>query len=206
MRRTAFFAVLAIGFLFIVGICAPRWTAASDDAVLLKKVSAKPARLRIGGAKEGFTGRVVRISLANETLCLKNGENTVTFDASSPVLAGYRLFSDIQVGDSIAVSYAPQGLKVTKLLHGSMPAPAFSGITGNWRGKLVRLARHGSGSDFDDVDANKDGKITPVELSMAIPDLTLDQFRRYDVNNKGYLDRAEFAAAMKQEKRAAKAR
>jgi hypothetical protein len=118
-------------------------------------------------------------------------------------LSGYRVFSEIRVGDSVAVSYMPQGIRVTRLSDRPVPDAASSWTSGRWTGKLKRAPRR-SGLDFDDVDANKDGKITPVELSVLIPDITLERFRRYDVNKKGYLNRAEFEAAMRQERAAAK--
>jgi len=207
MKKKPFMATLVIGFLFIVGICAPGRAHAADGASSAsppKKAAANLAGPRRKPAKAGFNGRVVQISLASETLSLKDGENTVTFDASSPILSGYRVFSDIRVGDSVAASYMPEGIRVTRLRDRLRPDTASPGTPGRRTGKLLRRSPRGSGSDFDDVDANKDGKITPVELSVLIPDITLDRFRRYDVNKHGYLDRAEFAAAMRQERAAAK--
>jgi hypothetical protein len=203
MKRKALAAVLAVCFVFIAGACAPGRAHAADESTPPRKAAVNPARLRVGAASAGFTGRVVQISLASETLSLKSKESTVTFDASSPVLSGYRFFSEIRVGDSVAVSYMPQGIRVARLSDRPGPDVASYRTSGRWTGKLRRAPRR-SGSDFDDVDANKDGKITPVELSVLIPDVTLDRFRRYDVNKKGYLNRAEFEAAMRQERAAAK--
>jgi len=64
--------------------------------------------------------------------------------------------------------------------------------------KLPRRAKKSSGEEFEDVDLKKDGKITPVELSIVIKDLTMDQFRAYDKKHRGYLDREEFQEAMRQ--------
>jgi len=203
MKRKALAAVLAAGFVFIGGAYAPGRAHTVDASPPPGKAAVNPARLRVSAASAGFNGRVVQISLASETLSLKSKESTVTFDASSPVLSGYRFFSEIRVGDSVAVSYMPQGIRVARLSDRPGPDVASYRTSGRWTGKLRRAPRR-SGSDFDDVDANKDGKITPVELSVLIPDVTLDRFRRYDVNKKGYLNRAEFEAAMRQERAAAK--
>ena len=48
------------------------------------------------------------------------------------------------------------------------------------------------GKSFADVDNNKDGKISAMELSVVIPNLTVEQFRQYDKNHDGYLNKAEF--------------
>jgi Ca2+-binding EF-hand superfamily protein len=48
------------------------------------------------------------------------------------------------------------------------------------------------GKSFADVDNNKDGKISAIELSVVIPGLTMEQFRQYDKNHDGYLNKAEF--------------
>jgi len=48
------------------------------------------------------------------------------------------------------------------------------------------------GQNFEDVDNNKDGWISPVELCVLIPDMTMEQFRKYDKNGDGRLDRVEY--------------
>jgi hypothetical protein len=59
----------------------------------------------------------------------------------------------------------------------------------------VRLRDKPRSSEFRDVDNNKDGKVSPVELTVIFPDLTLQQFREYDKNGNGSLDESEFRAA-----------
>ena len=46
---------------------------------------------------------------------------------------------------------------------------------------------------FKDIDNNKDGKITPIELCVMVPDLTLQKFKEYDKNNDGCLNEREFS-------------
>jgi hypothetical protein len=208
MKRRALIAILVMGFLFITGAYGREWAYAADNepaASPQKKAAVNPAGLRGRASKPDFSGRVVRINLALETLSLKSRETTVTFDASTPILSGYRAFSDICVGDSVAVSYVPTGIRVARLpgrpgADVDMP-PA---IRQRRTGRLPRRDPRGSGADFNDVDANKDGKITPVELSILIPDITLDQFRQHDANHDGYLNRAEFSEAVRQKGAATK--
>jgi len=61
----------------------------------------------------------------------------------------------------------------------------------------VRLRDKPRSSEFWDVDNNKDGKITAIELTVLYPDLTLQQFREYDKNGDGFLNEQEFRAAKK---------
>jgi Ca2+-binding EF-hand superfamily protein len=42
------------------------------------------------------------------------------------------------------------------------------------------------------VDNNKDGYISPIELCVLFPNLTMEQFRQYDTNRDGLLSKAEF--------------
>jgi len=208
MKRRTFIMTLVMGFLFITGAYGQERTHAPDNeppAPPPKRLAASPAGLRRTAAKPAFSGRVVRINLASGTLSLKSRENTVAFDASAPVLSGYRVFSDIRVGDSVAVSYVPDGIRVARLLD--RPGADVERPPASRQRRTDRLLRRDPrtrGSDFNDVDANKDGKITPVELSVVIPDITLDRFRQHDANNDGYLDRAEFAEAVRQQKAPAK--
>lgn len=65
------------------------------------------------------------------------------------------------------------------------------------RTKPVRLRDRPRSSEFWDVDNNKDGKISPIELSVLFPDLTLQQFREHDKNGDGFLNEQEFRAAKK---------
>jgi len=142
----------------------------------------------------------VQVNLSSQTFSVKGRLNTVTFDASNPVFSGYRTLSDMRVGDPVGVSYTADGIRVQR--HRGGPAQKGQGeggpkaSAGRKHGLLKWEPRSGNGS-FDRADVNKDGRISPVELSTVIPDVTRDQFRQWDKNGDGLLDRAEFAEAMK---------
>jgi hypothetical protein len=144
-----------------------------------------------------FTGTVIDVNAAVQTISVKDKGRTVTFDVSNPVLKGYRSIAGIRVGDRIALAYTRDGISITKLSgKGSRaeverprakPEPKKSKKEGR-----IRVAARTQGTDFDDVDENKDGKVSPVELSVILPSLTLEDFRKHDKNGDGYLNRSEF--------------
>ena len=172
-------------------------------------------------ARAAFTGSVVAVDVGAATFSLKERGSVVGFDASNPVLTGYRTLSDMRVGDKVKVSYTATGIEVLKLggRHERLekketanepqafpakpvekPQPPQAGPVEKptkVAKKLPRRVKKGSGEDFEDVDLKKDGKITPVELSIVIKDLTMDQFRKYDKKHRGYLDKHEFQEAVK---------
>jgi Ca2+-binding EF-hand superfamily protein len=51
----------------------------------------------------------------------------------------------------------------------------------------------GKGGWFDQIDANKDGVITPAEIDV----MTKARFETFDLNHDGFLDRKEVRQAMK---------
>ncbi len=161
-------------------------------------------------AKAGFAGSVVAVDVGAATFSLKEKGNVIGFDASNPVLAGYRTLADMRVGDMVRVSYTATGIEVAKLggrreraarkEGGAETQPPQAQVREKpTKGvkKLLRRAKIGDGECFDDVDLKKDGKITPVELSIVIKDLTMEQFRKYDKKHRGYLDKEEFLEAVK---------
>jgi hypothetical protein len=163
--------------------------------------AAKRPWLRWARSRTAFTGKVVRVDGALETFAVRGKDATVTFDASRPVLRGYRSLSEMRVGDLVAVSYVDDGISVARQsgVHPGRPeaaGPRLEKVPTRGSGRLMRVVQSGGGT-FDDADANKDGKITPVELSAVIPDVTMEEFRKYDTNRDGSLDRAEFANALK---------
>jgi hypothetical protein len=171
------------------------------------------------GAERMFTGRVVRFDSVSGILSVRAGGAVVSFDASMVTVTGYRAIDDIRKGDLVGVTYTTTGVKVTKnpsVKGGSMgqravsPGPASapqekamkSPAAGQGKkeaGMARRLQRRQEKSDgqgFEDADVNKDGKVTPVELSVLIPDITMARFREYDTDRNGCLSLSEFAKAM----------
>ena len=65
-------------------------------------------------AKAGFAGTVVAVDVGAATFSLKEKGNVIGFDASNPVLAGYRTLADMRVGDTVRVSYTVSGIEVTQ--------------------------------------------------------------------------------------------
>lgn len=153
-------------------------------------------------AGTAFAGKVVRFDPASRTLAIRGSGATVTFDVSAAVLKGYRSVDEIRSGDTVEVSYTPVGVRIVRCSRGgnaiTRESPKASRDTKGARttGKLPRRQPKGNGMGFEDSDVNKDGKITPVELSVVIPDITMIRFREYDTNRDGCLSRLEFARAM----------
>ena len=185
MRRSTFVIAMVAGFLCAVSVQCLEGAAAEGAGS--KRVQARPF----------FTGKVVQVNGLLETFSVRGREATVTFDASRPVLRGYRSLSDMRVGDLVAVSYLEDGISVMRQGSGRPERPAGGAPWVRTAHGMLKRTQRGSTATFDDVDVNKDGRISPVELSTIIPDITLDKFRQHDANSDGYLDRAEFAAALK---------
>ena len=147
-----------------------------------------------------FRGKVLEVKLSSRIIVIRDGENTVRFDASNPVFSGYRSLSDVKACDVIALSYTTKALKVTKVEGkaacppGGMPdlSPRKKDVKG-----LYRRPKQDDVGSFDGADVNKDGRLTPIELSVIIPDLTMDKFRQYDKKGQGFLDMEEFDEIMR---------
>lgn len=158
------------------------------------------------GAGKGpvFSGKVVRVDAEFATFAVRGRGATVTFDASQPVFRGYRGLSDVRVGDLVLVSYVPDGVSVTRQTNGHKETngrqEAAVGKKGWVRNAqhLLRRVSEGGGDPFEEADLNRDGRITPMELSTVIPDLTLEQFKKYDKGARGYLDKAQFDEAVRE--------
>jgi hypothetical protein len=170
----------------------------------MARAEARPA------AKASFAGSVVAVDMGAATFSLKEKGNVIGFDASNPVLAGYRTLADMRIGDMVRVSYTATGIEVTNLggrrgraarkeggAQTQTPRVQVTGKPTKGVKKLLRRAKIGDGECFDDVDLKKNGKITPMELSIVIKDLTMEQFRKYDKKHRGYLDKGEFLDAVR---------
>ncbi len=173
------------------------------------------ARTPREGGRPAVTGRVVYVNAVAQTMTLRTGANTVTFDAANPTLSGFRSLAEIRTGDWVAVSYTGWGITIRKgkgqaesTVRTSSGSPFIidEAPAKKQKQKQARAAavmprgRQQKGESFDDVDVNKDGKITPVELSTLIKNITMDMFRQYDRNGDGFIDRTEFTDAARQQR------
>lgn len=165
-----------------------------------------------------FIGTVIEVNYPGKTITLRNRGILVTFDAGNPTLQGYKSLREIKVGHTVAISYTTTGISIEKgsgkpsrmqeeaaksrcqtpLLKEQIAKPkretpaAGKDLARLKKGALVRVAQHERSTSFDDVDENKDSKVNAVELSTIIPNLTIRQFRQYDKNGDGCLNRSEF--------------
>jgi hypothetical protein len=150
----------------------------------------------------GFTGMVTNVNVNVQTITVKESGKTVTFDVSNPVLKGYRSVTAIGIGDRIEIAYSRQGVTITRI--SGKPSRVYTEtprskpeVRKSKKEGRTRVVFRTRGTDFSDVDENQDGRITAVELSVIIPDLTRDLFKSYDINSDGYLNRSEFKAVRK---------
>ncbi|HUJ90115.1 MAG TPA: EF-hand domain-containing protein [Syntrophorhabdales bacterium] len=150
-----------------------------------------------------FVGEVLKVDTYSQSMTLRSGGNMVSFDISNAVLQGYGNIAGIKKGDRIGAGYTKDGIHITKLSRmaektvpeKNLPekgVPALPRAQKPKKPSLFARRIKTDGKSFADVDNNKDGKISAIELSVVIPGLTMEQFRQYDKNHDGYLDRAEF--------------
>ncbi|MCX5809446.1 MAG: EF-hand domain-containing protein [Proteobacteria bacterium] len=155
-------------------------------------------RMRVR-AKGDFVGKVVKVDATNKIISVKNKGIVVTFDVANPRLIGYKSLDQIKMGDSISVGYTGDGAIISRFT-GKIPimptGPSQQKRTASVskKGGPVRMKERTNSTAFNDVDQNTDGKISPAELSAIIPGLTMEQFKKYDKNGDGCLDRGEYSA------------
>jgi hypothetical protein len=196
--------VASLGALFATFFFFSYGTAAPDKPTQLRHDAISSVR-----TSSAYYGRVNKLSETSGILTVAGKNGVVTFDISNPILMGYRSITDIKEGDFIGVQYDRNGIRIikkgneNKLLEQEIvgkPQPthkqSVATTQNNMKKKPSQLKRlEKSDSEikaFGDIDVNKDGKLSPVELSTMIRDLTMVQFRQYDKNRNGYLDKKEF--------------
>ncbi|MDR2018835.1 MAG: EF-hand domain-containing protein [Syntrophobacterales bacterium] len=156
-----------------------------------KRRQERTAKSRDGG----FAGMVMGVNQAGKTISVKGKSRTVTFDVSNSAIKGGWKPEDFKVGSYVIVSYTADGIAIRRTSkkdaksEGARETSVRAG-----RGGQTRERVKAKGTSFQDMDENKDGKITPVELSVAIGGLTMKQFREYDKNVDGYLSESEYRA------------
>ena len=165
------------------------------QAVHARKASVTPSESAVG---RSVSGEVIKVDTETRSMTLRSGPLRINLDISNPVLQGYGSLTAIKKGDRVGVAYTAFGIRITKLpktgADEKAPPEALETRPAKKAKKPSPFARKErvEGRSFTSVDNNKDGKISPIELSVVIPDLTVEQFRQYDKNHDGHLDRAEF--------------
>ncbi len=162
-----------------------------------------------------FTGVVTGIDTAQKTISVKSTGKNMTFDLANPVLRGYPNVSAIKTGDTITLGYIRNGIGIVKgenfhedLKEQTAPDEAVPLKSKSKRSKSERAKQSNrttpvkvkyrvNSMNFKDVDNNKDGRISPVELGAVIPGLTLEDFKKYDKNGDGSLDETEYRSVRK---------
>lgn len=159
--------------------------------------------------KVDFSGTVASVDPVAATLSIRSQGKTITFDMSRVILMGYGSTGEIKKGDVVSVGYTQFGLQVQKgvfavtkretVPHGEVvPHKVVAKIETTkpqlHRSTPIRMKDNKNPTSFRDIDNNKDGKITPIELCVIVPDLTLQKFKEYDKNKDGCLNESEFNA------------
>ncbi len=158
-------------------------------------------------AKPAFIGIVAQVDPVGKTVAVKSRGAIVTFDANNPVLKGYKSLEQVKRGDRIAVSYTADGVRIARATgtereqarESVRPAAEAAKQQGQAtrtakisKGRPVRVRERTNSIEFNDVDNNGDGKISPVELCTVIPDLTVEKFKTFDRNGDGSLSSSEY--------------
>lgn len=198
-----------------LGATAPSFAAGAEGADRPSNDQGQNAIIRVRTKNTvDFSGTVTRVDPETNIISLKSHGKTITFDITNPMLTGYRNIHDIKRGDIVSVGYVPSGIQIRKGFYsGTHPETVPSSQRGKdtaqkkvGKAETTKLRNSNSPvrfrdkprpTSFQDVDNNKDGKISPAELSVIIPDLTMEKFKEYDKNGDGYLDEAEFKAIKK---------
>jgi hypothetical protein len=165
--------------------------------------------------KVDFSGTVTNVDPATATLSIRSQGKTITFDMSRVILMGYGNTGEIRKGDVVSVGYTQFGLQIQKgafavthresaphqevvaqkeTVPPKVVAKAEATKPHSQRSIPVRIKDIKNPTSFKDIDNNKDGKITPIELCVLVPDLTLQKFKEYDKNKDGCLNESEFNA------------
>jgi len=167
-----------------------------------EKSSGDPPKVRMRVKTRGdFVGIVVKVDAKDKIISVRNKGMVVTFDVANPRLIGYKSLDQIKPGDSISVGYTSDGTviarftgKIPVMPTGPSSQQQKKAGSVSKKGGPMRVKERTNSTAFNDVDHNADGKISPAELSAVIPGLTMEQFKKYDKNSDGGLDRGEYNA------------
>ena len=182
----------------------------AKQTVLDENLAGSPvSRKKTSASLMIFTGKVTRLDPG--TIAVLTSDKHLAFDLANPVLKGYANASDIKVGDIVSLGYIPSGIAIAKgetFPEDLKPQTAADDLsppktnnkykqTANNRGAPVRVKYKVNRMSFAEVDNNKDGKISPVELGAVMPSVTMETFKRYDRDGDVFLDTNEYKAARK---------
>ena len=169
-----------------------------------------PAGGNIAGEKTAsgviFTGVVTGIDTARKTISMKTTGKDMTFDLANPVVRGYKDVNEIKTGDTVTLGYIRNGIGIVKgenfhedLRQQAAPdeqVPLRSGKKGSKnqskRAAPIKVKYRVNSMSFKDIDNNKDGRVSPVELGAVIPNLSMENYKKYDRNGDGGLDESEY--------------
>jgi hypothetical protein len=179
-------------------------------------VSRQRTPLPQAGAKSTlmiFTGKVTRIDAGTREIGLQTSDKRLAFDLVNPQLRGYQNLADIKVGDTVSLGYIPSGIAIAKgeafpedlkaQTTADDPSPVPRAKTNKSKkgarnhGAPVRVKYKVNRMSFAEVDNNKDGKISPIELCTVMPSVTMESFRQYDRNGDGFLEANEYRSVRK---------
>lgn len=160
--------------------------------------------------KVDFSGTVNSVDPSSASLSIRNQGKTISFDMSRVILMGYESIGEIKKGDKISVGYTAYGLQIRKGIFATThqdTAPRRQATSQKVtirvdtakqkKGAPIRMVDNRYPKSFNTIDNNKDGKVTPIELCVLVPDLTLQRFKEYDKNGDGCLNESEFNTAKK---------
>lgn len=222
--KTFFFIIFALAFGFIASFPCPAQEAKVEGQKVTaptveadKKESRSSEKktqqfvVRVKTKKKvDFSGTVAHVDSETATLSIRNKGKTISFDMSNPILIGYQNTREIKKGDALSVGYTQFGLQIRKgtfpVTHTETAPQAERSTTPKKniakadtvkprKNGPVRMKEIKNPTSFQDIDNNKDGKITPIELCVMIPGLTIQTFKEYDKNGDGCLNESEFTAA-----------
>jgi hypothetical protein len=207
MKRVCMWFVVFLGVMAFGSQCYSQDTSKVEAQSKAAKVSEAPKTkekktVKRHRSSHAFAGVVVRIDAEAKTIVVKGRGKAIGFDMSNPAIRGFRSIQDIKRGSYVSVAYTVDGIRIARISKSEASLAAREAGPGE-RGVRSGAAKKGTsgrvrvktkGDDFADIDENKDGKVSAVEMSAVIKNLNMKEFKEYDRNGDGYLDDKEYRA------------